>query len=189
MDFAAACLDGGARLLQVRAKQLPAGRFLDEATAIVERAAAFDRVTVIVNDRADVAALAAATGVHVGQDDLTPAQARMLVGDKAVVGVSTHTSEQLDAALRAPVSHVAIGPIFGTTTKDTGYQPLGLAPVRAAASRLAPSGLPLVAIGGITLASAVDVIAAGASAVAVIGDLIARNPDRRVAEYLRHLSR
>lgn len=175
-------------MLQVRAKHAGSGWLLDCTRLIVERAAVAGGATVIVNDRVDVAKLSGASGVHVGQDDLSPAAARSVVGDEFVVGLSTHTSEQLDAAISAPISHVAIGPVFGTRTKETGYEPLGVDRVRAAARQLAPSGLPLVAIGGITIETAADVIAHGAAAVAIIGDLIARHPERRVAEYLRRLS-
>ena len=74
-----------------------------------------------MNDRADIARLAGAAGVHVGQDDLTPAQVRAVVGPGAIVGLSTHTSEQLDRAVREPIDYLAIGPVFGTDTKATGY--------------------------------------------------------------------
>ena len=97
IDFASACLDGGARLLQVRSKAEPSGRFLDETLAIVERAAGAAQV--IVNDRADVARLAGAAGVHVGQEDLSPVEVRSILGEQAIVGWSTHTTRQLDAAL------------------------------------------------------------------------------------------
>ena len=92
MDFAFACLDGGARLLQIRAKHAPSGWLLDCATRIVERAASTGGAEVIVNDRADIASLSGATGVHVGQDDLSPAMVRAVAGDNCVVGLSTHTS-------------------------------------------------------------------------------------------------
>jgi len=127
--------------------------------------------------------------VHVGQDDLPPAAARAIVGSDAIVGVSTHTSAQIDRALAEPVSYVALGPVFGTTTKATGYEAVGLEMVRAAAERAARRGLPLVAIGGITLATAASVIAAGAASVAVIGDLLATgDPRAQVQEYVLRLT-
>jgi thiamine-phosphate pyrophosphorylase len=188
IDFASACLNGGARLLQVRAKAEPSSRLLDETLAIVERAGR--EAQVIVNDRADIARLAEAAGVHVGQDDLAPAEVRSVLGDRAVVGCSTHTTTQFDAALSQPVSYVAIGPVFATTTKSTGYHALGLAPVADAAVRAARRGMPLVAIGGITLDRAEAVLAQGAASVAVIGDLIVTgDPEARVRAYLRRLSR
>jgi thiamine-phosphate pyrophosphorylase len=186
IDFASACLDGGARLLQVRSKAEPSGRFLDEALGIVERAAGAAQV--IVNDRADVAQLAGATGVHVGQEDLSPLEVRSILGQQAIVGYSTHTPEQLDRALSEPISYVAIGPVFTTGTKSTGYDALGLTSVRDAATRTAERGLPLVAIGGITLDRAEAVLQQGAAAVAVIGDLL-NDPTARVRAYLSRLSR
>jgi thiamine-phosphate pyrophosphorylase len=142
-----------------------------------------------VNDRADVARLAGAGGVHVGQDDLPAERARAIVGDRAVVGVSTHTVEELDAALTQPVSYVAVGPVFGTSTKATGYGALGLERVRAAAERSRRRGIPLVAIGGITLETAGDVLRAGASSVAVITNLLSDgDPESRVRAYIQRLS-
>ena len=187
VDFASACLDGGARLLQIRAKHAPSGWLLDCSAQIIERAAAAGGAEVIVNDRADIARLSGATGVHVGQDDLSPKAVRSLVGDNCVVGLSTHTLEQVERALLEPVSHVALGPVFGTTTKETGYTPIGVQGVRALADAVAPKGLPVVAIGGITLDVALEVLQHGASAVAVISDLIGPHPDRRVRAYLQRL--
>jgi thiamine-phosphate pyrophosphorylase len=188
IDFASACLNGGARLLQVRAKREPSGRLLDDTLAIVERAG--NSAQVIVNDRVDIAHLAAAAGVHVGQEDLSPAEVRLVIGERAVVGWSTHTTTQLDAALAQPISYVAIGPVFATSTKSTGYEPLGLAPVADAAARTAEQRLPLVAIGGITLDRAEAVLAQGAASVAVIGDLFATgDPEARVRAFLSRLSR
>jgi len=185
LDLARAYLDGGAELLQIRAKHLPSGPLLALSEALVQAASRY-RAAVIVNDRADIATLAGAAGVHVGQDDLAPVDARRLVGRDALVGFSTHTAEQIDAARGMPITYLAVGPVFGTRTKDTGYSAVGLDLVTMA-SRLTP--LPVVAIGGITLESAVSVIQAGASAVAVIGDLLATdNPQGRVAAYLQRLA-
>ena len=184
IDFATACLEGGARLLQVRAKSTSAHALLDSATEIVRRAQPLG-ATVIVNDRADVAKLAGASGVHVGQDDLAPADVRIIVGANALVGLSTHTTQQIADALHEPVSYIAVGPVFGTSTKDTGYGAVGVVAVRQAATLTAAAGLPLVAIGGITLERAQDVLDAGAASVAVITDLlIGGNPRTRVREYV-----
>jgi thiamine-phosphate pyrophosphorylase len=187
VDFASACFDGGARLLQIRAKHLPGRDFLEATAAIVRRAEAF-KALVIVNDRADIARLGQAAGVHVGQEDLSPAQARALVGADGLVGLSTHTPAQLESALQQNVNYVAVGPVFWTETKGTGYDPIGLETVRTAAALAADRGLPLVAIGGITLDRAPSVIQAGARSVAVISDLlVSRDPTRRVREYLSAL--
>ena len=140
---------------------------------------------VIVNDRADLAAMAGAAGVHVGQQDLPPEAARSIVGPRAILGVSTHTEEQVDEAVAGPSDYVAVGPVFSTATKDTGYEPRGLALVRYAAQR----GKPVVAIGGVTLERAPAVLAAGAAAVAVISDLISpEGAEARVRALLRALS-
>jgi thiamine-phosphate pyrophosphorylase len=186
-EVARAFLNGGARLVQIRAKSASSGAFLQMARNVVSIAHAA-AARVVVNDRADVAQLAGADGVHVGQEDLPPEAVRRLVGDQAIVGVSTHTPAQLEAALAAPVSYVAIGPVFATATKSTGYDAIGLARVADAARACAARGVPLVAIGGITLDSAAGVIAAGASSVAVIGDLLAGNdPEARVRAFLSRL--
>lgn len=187
IDFASACLDGGARFLQLRAKQTTAAWLFDTATAIVKRAEAHGAL-VVLNDRADIAKAAGAGGVHVGQEDLDPQSVRAIVGPHAVVGLSTHTEEQFHGALAQPVDYVAVGPVFGTKTKATGYEAIGLDTVRKAATTIASRNIPLVAIGGITLDHARDVIEAGARSVAVITDLVAtRDPAARVHEYLQLL--
>ena len=185
LDLARSYLDGGARLLQVRAKHLASGAFLTLCDSLVHAAASY-QASIIVNDRADLAALAGAAGVHVGQEDLTPADARRLLGPAALVGFSTHTVSQIEAALREPITYLAVGPVFGTTTKDTGYTAVGLGLVSAAAKMA--GAIPVVAIGGITLETALSVLEAGATSVAVIGDLVTHgHPQGRVAAYLQRL--
>jgi thiamine-phosphate pyrophosphorylase len=189
IDLTRAFLDGGARFLQLRAKHLPGAAFLDLALAVVE-AARPAGATVIVNDRADIARLSGAAGVHIGQEDLTLPAVRTVIGSDALVGLSTHTTEQLERALTEPVTYVAIGPVFTTASKATGYTALGLTRVADAARQAAARGVPLVAIGGITLADARRVIESGAQSVAVIGDLLVTgDPAARVRAYLERLSR
>jgi len=186
IDLAQAFLAGGATLIQLRAKTLPSGQFLDICDAVVARAESFG-ASIVVNDRADLALMSGAAGVHVGQDDLSPADARRLLGPKAIVGYSTHTIEQIDRAVREPASYIAVGPVFGTTTKDTGYAAVGLDLIRSAVARA--QDRPVVAIGGVTLERAASVIAAGAAAVAVIGDLLSTGkPEERVRSYLEALA-
>lgn len=175
------------RLLQLRAKTLDGAPFLELACAMAEDARSAG-ATFIVNDRADLAVLAAAAGVHVGQDDLSPADVRRITGDAAVVGLSTHTQEQIAAAVGLPISYFAIGPVFATATKSTGRDALGEHGVRLAAGRGAAAGLSVVAIGGITLATAAQVMAAGAASVAVIADLVTPNAEARVRQYLSALA-
>jgi len=184
LDLATSFLDGGARVLQLRAKDLPSGAFLELADALVALAGDY-KALVIVNDRVDVARLSGAGGVHVGQEDLPPATAREQLGPEAVVGFSTHTVTQLEAAMSEPVSYIAVGPVFGTSTKETGYTAVGLDLVSAAAGITIP--IPVVAIGGVTLDNARSAIDAGASSVAVISDLLVGNPAERVKAFLRIL--
>jgi len=185
LDLATAYLDGGARLLQIRAKQLASDVFLDLCNAVVERAQTCD-ARVIVNDRADLARLSGASGVHVGQEDLSPSDVRRLLGADAIVGFSTHTLDQVRIACAEPVSYIAVGPVFGTQTKATGYIAVGLELVTAAVTEC---DRPIIAIGGITLENAPSVIGAGAAAVAVIGDLLKGGaPAVRVAAYCKALT-
>lgn len=182
LALAQACLAGGARLLQVRRKGTAGGSAALLALARDLVAAARESgAAVIVNDRADLAVMTGADGVHVGQQDLPAPAVRMIVGAGRLVGVSTHTPAQLDEALKGPADYVAVGPVFLTATKDTGYTPRGLELVRLAAGRRKP----VVAIGGITLENARGVIEAGASTVAVIGDLFGTDDvAARVRRYL-----
>jgi thiamine-phosphate pyrophosphorylase len=140
-------------------------------------------VLFLVNDRADVASLAGASGVHVGQEDLDVAAARCLVGPDMLVGVSTHNLEQIERAAASSADYIAVGPVFGTSTKTNPDPAVGLDLVRRAR---AASDKPLVAIGGITLDLAASVIEAGADSVAVISGILAANdPYQRTREYLK----
>lgn len=186
-DLAAAYLDGGARLLQLRAPGVASGVLEEWCDAVVARAAGCG-AAILVNDRADVARLCNAAGVHLGQGDLSVEDARNVVGKGAIVGLSTHTHDQLRDALAKPVNYVAVGPVYATGTKDTGYRPVGLSRVREAAALA--GAIPVVAIGGITLDRATKVLAAGAASVAVIGDLLAREtPAARVRAYVDRVAK
>ncbi len=181
--IAVSCFRGGARVLQLRVKTGGSAEFLDLAAAVVEEARPFG-AAVIVNDRADIARQAGAAGVHVGQDDLPPAEVRAIFGP-GVIGLSSHDPAQVEEALASAADYVAVGPIFGSATKATGYDARGLGLVRRAAHR----GKPIVAIGGITLERAAAVIAAGAASVAVISDaLTGGDPEARTRDYLRIIS-
>jgi thiamine-phosphate pyrophosphorylase len=183
MALLEAFLAGGATVIQLRAKRLPSGAFLDLCDAAVALGARRG-ARVIVNDRVDLAVLSKAAGAHIGQDDLSSADARAQLGPSAILGRSTHDATQIAGAAAEPVSYIAVGPVFGSHTKATGYQPVGLDLVRAA-RRLAPA-FPIVAIGGITLDNARAVIEAGATAVAVISDLVAAgDPAARIGSYNR----
>ena len=179
-----ACLAGGSRILQLRDKTGSSAAFLALADHLAQRARAFGAL-LVVNDRADIARLSGARGVHVGQDDLDIADVRRIVGPATVVGISTHDEAQIDAALDTDATYVAVGPIFGTATKDTGYSARGLDLIRYAANR----GKPIVAIGGITLDRMQSVLDAGAAGLAVISDLlVSGDPEARTRDFLARIA-
>ena len=180
-------LDAGVRLVQIRAKKLSSGALLE----LTDRALLLTRAvgaTLIVNDRADIARMSGANGVHVGQDDLPPRVVRRVIGDDKIVGLSTHTDEQVSEALREPVSYIAIGPVFPTITKTGSSDPaVGLTGVKRAAELASTSALPVVAIGGITLEAAPAVLSAGAASVAVITALLDGDPRTTALAWIRAL--
>jgi thiamine-phosphate pyrophosphorylase len=174
---------GGARVVQIRHKAASSGQLLTWARTLVETAPP-DGI-VIVNDRVDVARLARAGGVHLGQEDLPVAHAREQLGPDVLIGKSTHSLEQAQVALEDDIDYLAIGPVFPTSSKPDAAQPVGLEGV-AAVSGL--TDLPVVAIGGIRLGVVSDVLRAGASAVAAISDLSgAADPESRTREFIRAL--
>jgi thiamine-phosphate pyrophosphorylase len=171
---------GGARLIQVRDKHTPVRELLLDLERTVELAARHD-AAIVVNDRVDLALLAGAAGVHVGQDDLPAAAVRTVLGRRALVGLSSHTARQFRRALAEPVDYVAFGPIFGTATKPDAAAVVGLGMLR----RIARSSTrPVVAIGGIGLDRVREVLDAGAASVAVIGAVMGPDPARRMARLL-----
>jgi thiamine-phosphate pyrophosphorylase len=170
-DVCLAWLSAGVRLIQLRAKRLASGPFLELADEVVDLCRD-SGAQLIINDRADIAAMAGASGVHLGQDDLAPTDARLALGGAGIIGLSTHDQSQVVSASREPVQYLALGPIYTTATKDTGYNALGLDALRDATVVTAAAGLPLVAIGGLTLDRAGEVREAGADSLAVITDLL-----------------
>jgi thiamine-phosphate pyrophosphorylase len=164
---AAAFLEGGAGILQIRHKGHWSRDLFDTCRQVAGlcREAGAD---LIVNDRADFALLLGA-GLHLGQDDLPPREARKLMGPDAAIGFSSHGVNQLSAAGGEPVDYVALGPVFGTASKQNPDPVVGVEEVRRSRPLL---DKPLVAIGGITLENALEVLRAGADSVAVIGGLL-----------------
>ena len=174
-------LAGGAVLIQLRVKDLPACEYLriaKKARELTRRCQAL----LIINDRLDVALAAEADGVHLGQEDLPLHAARKILGEKNTIGISTHDEEQALAAERGGADYIGFGPVFGTGTKETGYTPRGLEQLCKIRSLVR---LPIVAIGGITEEHAPEVLAAGASAVAMISDIVlAENVAAKVKQVL-----
>lgn len=184
-DTARAFAEAGAGLVQLRAKALDAGALLALADRL-QHALAATGAALVVNDRVDVAA-AAGAGVHLGQHDLPAAEARRLLGPGAIIGRSTHTPVELARALEEPVSYVAFGPVFATTTKQNPDPVVGLDGLTAAVRAAHAVGRPIVAIGGLTLARAADIARTGADAMAVISDLV-RGPEPPGERARRFLS-
>jgi thiamine-phosphate pyrophosphorylase len=174
----------GVRLLQFRDKRATARELLEKSRGLAQLLSPLG-VTFFVNDRPEVANLAGASGVHVGQEDLGVEQARAVLGGAKLVGVSTHNFEQFERAAKSTADYIALGPIFATQTKENPDPVLGVDSVRRMRKL---TRKPIVAIGGITLQRSAEVIAAGADSVAVISDILqAPEPAARASEYLRLL--
>ena len=181
VDYARDLASGGATIIQYRNKVGSTREMLAHAREL--RHVLDDGVTLIMNDRADICIAAGFQGVHVGQDDLSPEGARMVIGSNRILGVSTHNLEQLKEADAGPADYIAFGPVFATSSKRNPDPLVGLDGIRAAR---AATKKPLVAIGGITRANARSVIEAGADSVAVISDLLS-SPSKVAEEFLRLL--
>ena len=181
LALADALAESGVELIQYRNKTASSRQIFDISLQL-SKLLASRGVRFIVNDRPDIALLAGAGGVHVGQEDLSVEDARTICGPDRWVGVSTHSLEQVAAADRTSADYIAFGPIFPTATKKNPDAVVGTELLRQARKITAK---PIVAIGGITLERALEVYRAGADSLAVIRDLIcAANPRERAHEFL-----
>jgi thiamine-phosphate pyrophosphorylase len=180
-SYASELVAGGVTLLQYRNKSGNPRQMLEQAREL--KRSLGSPIKLVMNDRADLCLAAGFNGVHVGQDDLSPAGVRAVIGDRLWLGVSTHNPEQLAEADKTTANYLAIGPVFPTQSKANPDPVIGLEGVRRAR---ALTRKPLVAIGGITRGNCRSVIEAGADAVAVISDLI-REPRKSAEEFFRIL--
>lgn len=181
VEFALELAGAGVQLIQFRDKRATSRKIHAEAAELVAHLSPRG-ARIIVNDRPDIAAIVGAGGVHVGQEDLSVADARRICGPSCWVGISTHNLEQFREAGRTSADYIAVGPVFPTATKENPDPVVGIDFLRAA-RRLTLK--PIVAIGGITIESAADVFRAGADSIAVIRDLLsASDPAGRAREYL-----
>ncbi|MGE0749642.1 MAG: thiamine phosphate synthase [Variibacter sp.] len=187
-DLARAVVAGGATLLQLRDKQGDTRAMVETARAI-KAATAGSGVPLLINDRVDVALAAGAGGVHVGWDDMTPADARRLLGPQAIIGLSMKTMEQAREAPLDLIDYVCIGGVFATMSKDNPQPPIGVEGLRriAAEVRARKPGLPVGAIAGIDASNAAAVMAAGVDGVAVISALSMTKDPTAAARDLRAL--
>jgi thiamine-phosphate pyrophosphorylase len=186
LSFTEELLRAGATILQYRDKSSSANKFLSSARALRRRIA--NRAKLIINDRVDLALACDADGVHLGQDDLSPAAARKIFdrikdGRTRIIGFSTHNLTQVKEADVMPIDYLAVGPVFATASKANPDPAIGLEGVRQARET---TRKPLVAIGGITRVNAQQVREAGADSVAVIADLL-DSPAKAVEDFLRVL--
>jgi len=181
VEQARAAVEGGAGVVQVRVKGAPSGEVLEIARRVVDLARG--RALVLVNDRADLAALAGADGVHVGDDDLPPAEARRVVGPDRLVGRTCRTLEDGRAAIAEGADHVGYGPIFEPRAKVVDAAPRGLEALGDVCRGL---GAPVVAIGGIDLATVAAVARSGAACAAVISAVLGAPEPRESARRLAH---
>jgi len=181
LSITEALLCGGVRVIQYRHKGAFRRKNFDDCSAIADQVSRAGGLF-IVNDRADVAALCGAAGVHLGQEDLPPEKARQLLGLGKIIGHSTHTKEQAAIAGSLPVDYIAIGPVYPTNTKEHPDPVVGVSTVTEVCSM---TTRPLVAIGGITLDNAQAVLQAGADAVAIASDLVRDSEiEKRVRQFL-----
>lgn len=182
---ATALVKGGAKIIQLRAKDLGANAQLKAALLI--RKATLNKALFIINDRVDVAILSKADGVHLGQDDIPVMAARRMLGANAIIGLSTHNVKEAKAAAAIGADYISFGPLYQTITKKDAQVPKGIDHLRKARRA---TRLPIVAIGGISEARALDVITAGADAVAMISDvLLSRDIRGKSASIVKLLDR
>jgi len=177
----AGALSGGATVIQLRLKHTADGAALALAREAIEMTRAAGAL-LFMNDRFDLALLAGADGVHLGQDDLAPERLPADARTRLLVGLSTHTPAQVRESRTRPVDYVAFGPVFGTASKSSPFEARGLALLREA---VALAGRPVVAIGGISGANAAEVRAAGASAAAVISAIADASDPSEATRYLQ----
>jgi len=184
IELTKSLLSAGARQFQYRNKTSSSRELLPASQALCltvrQQGGMF-----VVNDRADIARLAGATGVHLGQNDLSVTAAREVLGSDCVIGLSTHNLQQFEAAVESGADYIAVGPIFATGSKTNPDSVVGVDFVRQARKL---TRKPIVAIGGITAERAQEVLDAGADSIAVIRDILsAKNPAARVRQYLKLL--
>jgi len=176
-----AAVEGGVTVVQLRAKGLAARDFLDLARRVAGRLTAA-KVPLLINDRADIAAACGADGVHLGQEDLPVQEARRIVGEGRIIGISVNTLEEALEAERSGADYIGLGPVFPTSTKDT---PLAVVGLKGVARLKRALTIPVVAIGGITVSRAGGLARAGADGMAVVSAVLGAADPKRAAADLR----
>ncbi|WP_428566727.1 MAG: thiamine phosphate synthase [Solidesulfovibrio sp. DCME] len=185
LDVVAAAVAGGAGMVQLREKAATTREFVELARAVMTVTRPRG-VPLLVNDRLDVALAAGADGVHVGQDDMHPADVRALLGPDALIGLSVTGEAETRAAAGLPVDYLGAGPVFATATKKDAGAPQGLAGLRR---MVALAEVPVVAIGAISLANAASVLATGVAGLAVVSAVCSADDPAAAAAALRRIVR
>lgn len=180
LDAIASALEGGVKILQLREKTMPANKILELGKKIKQLCLQYD-TTFIINDRIDIALLLEADGVHLGQDDLSVADARAILGDKCIVGISTHEPAQALKAVEDGADYIGMGPVFATPTKQ-GRTPVGLEYVKWVSENIE---IPSFGIGGIDTENVDKVLEAGAKRIAVVRAIINAKSPQKEAEKFR----
>ena len=183
LDAVASALKGGVDILQLREKNMPANKIIELGKKVKLLCAEYG-ATFIVNDRVDIAYVLDADGVHLGQDDMDIESARKILGNNAIIGISTHASAQAQKAVADGADYIGMGPVFTTPTKP-GRQSVGLEYVKWVSENIK---IPAFAIGGIDLDNVQDVVNAGAKKIAVVRAIInSDNPEKAAQEFLKVL--
>ena len=170
-------IEGGAEFIQLREKYASSKDFYEAAKEVLEFARP-RKIKIIINDRVDIALAVKADGIHLGQDDLPPQLARKILGEKAIIGFSTHSVAQAIEAVKLPIDYVAIGAVFQTFSKEKPEAILGTEGLRKV--REAIGNFPLVVIGGINFENSQSVFQNGADSVALIRAIL--NPPNLITE-------
>lgn len=179
-------IEGGAKFIQLRDKYSTPKYFYESAKKVIDFTRDKD-VKIIINDRVDIALAVKADGVHLGQEDLPPIYARKILGEKAIIGFSTHNIPQAIEAVKLPLNYIAIGPIFATSTKENPDPIVGLDGLKTVRDTI--GDFPLVAIGGISIETAKDVLENGADSIALISQIL-RKPDeitQTLKQFVKHI--
>jgi thiamine-phosphate pyrophosphorylase len=179
-DVVKLAVRGGVTFVQLREKQISTRRFIEEARSIRKLLEPY-KIPLIINDRVDVALACGADGVHIGQDDMPYAEARLLMGRKAIIGLSVETWEDVEESRNLDVNYVGVSPVFATPTKtDTkgAWGLEGLAKIKAVSNH------PIIAIGGINESNAADVLKAGADCLAVVSAICAASDPEAAARKI-----
>jgi len=182
-DVVEAAVKGGCTIVQLREKHLNTAAFIARARILKEVLSPY-HVPLIINDRVDVALAAEADGVHLGQSDMSPLDARKLLGEKAIIGLSIEHLDEIALANTMPVDYVALSPLFATATKTDTVSPLGLDGGRTGVER---SVKPVIAIGGINHQTVAAAMAIGLNGVAVVSDIMAAKDPEQSARELKFI--